>query len=286
MRKVFLTGSTSYLGTKFIELYGNHYKILGVSRNDPNFPVDLNNKEALGAIYSDFKPDVVIHLAADLGRDATTSNKIIKTNPLIVQTLINLAKPANTPLIFTSTEAVYGGREQAGGYVETDNYRPRSPYGISKVESEKLITASGIPFLITRGHRYVGISKSFNKPKQFPDTLHMLERGEPVHLDSQKIFTPMLINNGCDIFAHYIENDSKDGIVINIGIDKATTYYDFLRDVAKTLGLNQKLIKPDGEESAWPPNGTLSTEKMKRLGYPVLTYNHLLQTLKKDWQAQ
>src|SRR3990167_5897385 len=159
MRKVFLTGSTSYLGTKFIELYGNHYKILGVSRNDPNFPVDLNNKEALGAIYSDFKPDVVIHLAADLGRDATTSNKIIKTNPLIVQTLINLAKPANTPLIFTSTEAVYGGREQAGGYVETDNYRPRSPYGISKVESEKLITASGIPFLITRGHRYVGISK-------------------------------------------------------------------------------------------------------------------------------
>jgi dTDP-4-dehydrorhamnose reductase len=106
-----------------------------------------------------------------------------------------------------------------------------------------------------------------------------------VHLDSYKLFKPCLINNICDVFVHYIEHDLGKQIIINLGVDKATTYYDFLIDVAKTLELKTELIKPDGEEITWSENSTLSIEKMKELHYPVLTYNHLLQTLKKDWEA-
>lgn len=285
MKKIFLTGFTSFLGSKFLELYGDSFEIKGVARSDPSNPVDLMDFNAVKRAYNSFQPDIIIHTAADLGRDQATSGEIVKTNPAITKNLIDLALPNNTPFIFTSSEAVYGGKEQTGEYVETDPYKPRSPYGQSKVESEKLLIASGLPYLITRSHRYVGIDKNYNRPKQFPDTLKSLTNNEEVHLDSHRLFKPCLINNICDVFVHYIKNDLSKQVLINLGVDKGTTYYEFLIDVAKALGFNTEIIKPDGEETTWPENSTLSIEKMRRLGYPVLTYEHLLQTLKKDWDA-
>lgn len=280
--KIFLTGPTSYLGTKFIELYGSKYEVLGVSRNDATNPIDLLDFETVKQAYNQFQPDYIVHLAADLGRDATTSEQITKTNPAILANLIGLAKPDHTPFIFTSTEAVYGGKEN-GGYVETDSYQPRSPYGDSKVESEKLLIGSGLPYLITRGHRYVGVSHNFHSPKQFPDTLKALKNGEEVHLDSKKIFTPMLINNGCDIIDHYIEHDNDKQVLVNIGVGKATTYYGFVMDVAKGIGLQTNLIHPDGNEAGWPANSSLDISKLEELGYPTFDYGDTIQAIKEDY---
>lgn len=285
MKKIFLTGFTSFLGSKFVELYGESFEIKGIARTSTSDPVDLTDASAVKRAFNTFQPDIIIHTAADLGRDASTSGGIVKTNPEITKNLIDLALPNNTPLIFTSSEAVYGGKEQTGEYVETDSYKARSPYGQSKVESEKLLIASGLPYLITRSHRYVGIDKNYSRSKQFPDTLKSLTNNEEAHLDSHRLFKPCLINNICDVFVHYIDHDLGKQILINLGVDKATTYYDFLVDVAKKLGLNQELIKSDGEETTWSENSTLSIEKMRQLGYPVLTYDHLLQALKKDWEA-
>lgn len=284
MKKIFLTGSTSFFGSKFVEIYGHMYEILEIARSDPDNPLDLLDFAAVKKAYEDFKPDVIIHTAADLGRDHTTSRNIVETNPAITKNLVDLATTRNTPFIFTSTEAVYGGKEQTGEYVETDPYKPRSPYGESKVTSEKILIASGLPYLITRAHRYVGINKRFDKPKQFPDTIKALSQNQKVHLDSHRLFKPCLINNIADVIVHYIEHDMNKKVLINLGVDKATTYYDFLMDVAKTLGFNQGLIKPDGEEATWPENSTLSIEKMKALGYPILSYQNLLEILKNDWQ--
>lgn len=282
MTKIFLTGPTSFLGTKFIELYGSKYEIFGISRSDNNHPVDLLDFEAVKQAYTDCQPDIVIHIAADLGRDSTTASTITETNPAIVKNLVDLAKTTNTPFIFTSTEAIYGGKEQTGEYKEDDSFKPRSPYGESKVLSEDVIKSSGLPYLITRGHRYVGISKTYDRPKQFSDALKALKAGQEIHLDSVKLFKPVLINNICDIFDHYIEHDTDKQIVVNIGTDKATTFYDFMSDVARTLGFDTSLIKPDGNEAGWPQNSTLSLEKIKSLGYPTVSYKGILETIRKD----
>lgn len=227
MKKILLTGSTSYLGTKFIENYGSRFEILGIARSDPKNPVDLLDLESLKKIALGFDPDVIIHAAADVGRDSTTSAEITKTNPVITKNLIDIAQVKRTPFIFTSTEAVYGGKEETGEYKETDPYQPRSSYGLSKVMSEKIVIESGLPYLITRGHRYVGISKSFSRPKQFPDFLSALVAKKQVHLDNTKLFTPVLINNACDILAHYINNDLDKQIILNIGTDKKTYLFRF-----------------------------------------------------------
>jgi dTDP-4-dehydrorhamnose reductase len=281
-QRVFLTGSTGYVGTKFSELYGSQFDILPVARAEAEHPIDLMAFEAVKKLFVDFKPDFVLHLAADIGRDSTTFNTITVTNPAITKNLIDLALIDNTPFLFTSTEAVYGGKENEGEYTETDEYKPRNPYGVSKVASEKLLMASGLPYLITRGHRHVGISKNFHRPKQFPDELHQLVDGQEIHLDSQKLFKPVLLNNVCDIFSHYMANDADKQVLVNIGVDRAVTFYDFMLDVAVILNLDKDLVKPDGEETGWPANSTLSLKKLHELGYPSVTYQEMLDTIKAD----
>lgn len=283
--KIFLTGSTSYLGSKFIDLYGSKYDILAVSAHDTVTPVDLLNKEQLTKVYKNFNPDAIVHLAADKGRDFTTKNTITKTNPEIVQTLIELALPKKIPFIYTSSEAIYGGKWNKGDYIENDEPEPRNFYGESKVASEKLLRDSGLPYLITRGHRYVGIaSPSFNSMKQFPDTIKSLMAGDAVHLDSNKIFTPVLINNICDIFDYYIENDTTKQVVYNVGIDKKTTYYEFIKDVARKLGLDEDLIINDGIEEKWPQNSSLNFAKIQNSEYPNVTYEQALEIIKSDFE--
>lgn len=171
-QRIFLTVSTSFLGTKFTDLYSRQFEILGVARSDAAHAIDLLDFNSVKKLYMDFHPDVVIHAAADLGRDSNTAAKIIETNPTITRNLLTLARHNSAAFIFTSTEAVDGGKDEVGGYVEEDDYQPRSAYGQSKVLFEKAILESDLPCLITRGHRYIGIS-----PPTFESSRHADQAG-------------------------------------------------------------------------------------------------------------
>lgn len=281
MKRILLTGSTSFLGSKFIQLYESQFDILGIAKSDKNNPMDILDFDGLKKLYAKFNPDIIIHTAAVTSSDADQLETI---NVKGTQNIIDIAKIHKTPLIFISSESIYGGKEQTGNYLEIDPYKPRSRYAKTKVESEIMIKESGLNYLIVRLHRFVGINKTYDRPKQFPDTLKVLLQNQQVHLDSHRLFKPCLINHISKIFVHYIKYDCDKQIIINAGVDKATTYYDFIKDVAVMLDLNQELIKSDGEESEWPENSTLSIEKMRNLGYPVLSYLQLLEILKQDWE--
>jgi hypothetical protein len=74
--------------------------------------------------------------------------------------------------------------------------------------------------------------------------------------------------------------DSK--VIVNIGADRPVTYFGFIVDVARTLGIGVEHIKPDGVESGWPANSTLSVGKLADLGYPGITYDRVLETITSD----
>lgn len=280
MKKILLTGSTSYLGLKFIELYKDAYDILGISKSDPVHPVDLLDLDALKSVVAEFIPDVIIHTAAIVDQDA---EKVRIPNIQSTKNVVEAAKINNTPIIFSSSESVYGGKETLGNYIETDPYKQRSVYGETKVESEKIIIQSGLKYLITRAHRYVGINNNYHNPKQFPDTLNKLIAGESVVLDDHKLFRPCLINNIADVYAHYIENDLDKKLIFNLGVDKTTTYFDFIVDVVESLGLDPKLIESGGNELTWPENSTLSIDRLKSSKYPSASYTEVLDVIRQDY---
>lgn len=280
VKKILLTGSTSFLGSKFIELYKDTYNILGISKSDPTNPIDLLDLKSLKSTLESFVPDVIIHTAAIVDQDA---EKVRMPNIQSTKNIVEVAKINNTPIIFSSSESVYGGKEKEGNYLETDPYKPRSVYGETKVESEKIIIESGLNYLLTRAHRYVGINNIYHKPKQFPDTLNKLIAGEHVILDDHKLFRPCLINNIADAYVHYIENDLDKKLIFNLGVDKSTSYFDFMVDVARSLNLDSKLIKSGGNELTWPENSTLSIDKLKYSKYPSFSYAELLDVIRQDY---
>ncbi len=277
--KLLLTGSTSYLGTKFVDLLGQRFDIVGVARSDAQHPVDLNDAQAVTQVWQQCQPDAVVHLAADLGRDAASSESMVGTASATMRTLVELAQPGQTPVVFTSSEAVYGGRWDTGGYCEQGPFQPRSRYGESKVACEQILRESGLPYLITRAHRYVGVSRRFHRPKQFPDALASLTADRPVHCDPVKVFTPLLINHLCQVMAHYLSTDTSTQVTVNVGVDRAVTFAQFMRDVAVALGADPDLVIPDGEESGWPANSSLAVERLAELGYPTCAYPQALITI-------
>lgn len=278
MQKILLTGASSFTGTKFIDLYGDKFEIAEISRENPANPVDLKDAAAVKALFESFQPDIIVHLAATIGRDAATAD-VLAVDVAATKTLVDLAKTKNLPFVYTSSEIVYDDKPE-GWYVEDDEYHPRSAYGESKVISEEYVKESGLPYLITRGHRYVGFpSPRFNRPKQFPDALKSLMNGQAVHLDSKRKVTLMPIDDICDVIYHYIQNDSDKQIVLNVALEKATTYYDFWLDIAKASGIDPALLHDDGDEPGWLFNNTLSTEKLRELGYPQRSYEEVVRLI-------
>lgn len=279
-RRILLSGSTSFLGSKFVQEYKNKHQILGFSLTDVSNPIDLLDTKALQVVYDTFKPDIIVHLAAVVDNDAS---KVKEPNIKGTKNLVEIAKAKNTPIVYMSSESVYGGKENIGNYAETDEYKPRSVYGETKVESEKLIRSSGLNYMMLRGHRFVGINSMHSKPKQFSDTLKSLINGQSVHLDPIKLFKPCLINHLCHIIDCYVENDMNKKIIMNVGVDYAITYYDFIVDVVNELDLDSRLVLNDGEEKGWPANSTLSLDLLNSSIYPKITYRELLEILKNDW---
>ncbi|HSW99997.1 MAG TPA: NAD-dependent epimerase/dehydratase family protein [Patescibacteria group bacterium] len=278
MKKIILTGASSFTGTKFIELYGSKYEITPVSRSNTTNPFDLNDREQLKALFAAIRPDAVVHLAATIGRDAHNAN-VLTVDVATTKSLIDLAKEQNIPFVYTSSEVVYDGRPD-GMFEETDEYHPRSDYGKSKVISEEYLKASDLPYLITRGHRYIGYpSKGFDRPKQFPDALKDLTTGNEIHTDSKRKVTLILIDNICDIIDHYIEHDSDKQIILNMGMEKVTTYYNLWLDIARAASIDTELIHSDGDEPGWLMDSTLSTQKLRDLGYPQRSYEEVINTI-------
>src|SRR5690349_20270614 len=111
MARILLTGSTGFLGTRAVDLWRDRHEVVGLSKSDPTNPVDIQDIDALGAVFQDARPDFVVHTAAFVSHHASD---LSGPNIEGTRNVVELAKQAGTPVIFTSTESVYGGKEGTG----------------------------------------------------------------------------------------------------------------------------------------------------------------------------
>ncbi|MCA9392413.1 sugar nucleotide-binding protein [candidate division WWE3 bacterium] len=282
MTKVLLSGGTSFLGLKFVELFHDKYEISSFSKHDLNNPIGLRDQETMRGLFDSIGPDVVVHLAASV--DVNDPN-LAETNIIGTKNLLELAAKSETPFVFMSSESVYGGNREGEDEISEDReLNPKTEYARSKAESERLIVTAEIPYLILRGHRFVGFVRGYEKPKQFLDTIRSIVRGDEVHLDSQKLFRPSLINHLAAVIDHYISDDRTSQRVLNCVVEHNVNYYRLIVGVARRLGLSQDVIFSDGEEKAWSDRSLLSITSLKELKYPTVSYEEMLVQLETDYK--
>ena len=146
--KIIITGSSGYIGSCLYEVLKKNqkYKILCLDKTFPKLSkqklfkkVDLNNYILTNKIFKDFKPDAIIHLAAQSTIDfIDNKNLYIKNNIGLTKNLIKVINNYKSKyLIFSSTAAVY--QTQISNLNEKNKLKPNNIYGKTKLDCEKLI---------------------------------------------------------------------------------------------------------------------------------------------------
>ena len=140
---------------------------------------DICDDAALARVFADFKPDAVMHLAAEshVDRSITGPAAFIATNVLGTHILLDAARRywsdlphdrrAGFRFVHVSTDEVYGSLE-SGAFTETTPYDPLSPYAASKAASDHLAGAwhatYGLPVIVSNCSNNYG-------PYHFPEKL-------------------------------------------------------------------------------------------------------------------
>ncbi|CAM3456404.1 dTDP-glucose 4,6-dehydratase [Rouxiella silvae] len=143
--------------------------------------IDICDAEALNAIFADYQPDAIMHLAAEshVDRSIDGPGAFVQTNVVGTYTLLEAArrywlslaedKKADFRFHHISTDEVYGDLHGVDDlFTEETPYSPSSPYSATKAASDHLVRAwtrtYGLPTLVTNCSNNYG-------PYHFPEKL-------------------------------------------------------------------------------------------------------------------
>jgi dTDP-4-dehydrorhamnose reductase len=134
MSRILITGDRGFFGTRFHSVYDHRHDVLGIDAAD----VDIVDAQAVRETVVGFRPELVIHAAAITNTNFSNANPDL-TRRINVDGAVNVGEAAQSVgarMIFFSTEQVFNGNTGPGPFAESDEPRPNTMYGETKLEAE------------------------------------------------------------------------------------------------------------------------------------------------------
>lgn len=242
---------------------GNLESLIEVSKSKRYFfeQVDVCDRAALDRIFSHYKPDAVMHLAAESHVDRSIDGPaaFIKTNIVGTYTLLEAARKYWSQLDeeqkcqfrfhHISTDEVYGDLHGTDNlFTETTPYAPSSPYSASKASSDHLVRAwhrtFGLPTIVTNCSNNYGPYQHSEKLIPLMILNALSGKKLPIYGNGMQIRDWLFVEDHARAL-YKVVTEGKIGETYNIGghCEKANI------DVVKMIcGLLEQLApnKPDG----------------------------------------
>ena len=280
MKRILVTGGAGFIGSAVVRhiinhtadsvvvvdklTYAGNLASLAPVAHDERFAfeqVDICDRSELNRVFTHYRPDVVMHLAAESHVDRSIDGPaaFIETNIVGTYTLLEAARGywsslqdgAKAAFRFhhISTDEVYGDLHSMDDFfTETTPYAPSSPYSASKASSDHLVRAwlrtYGLPTLITNCSNNYG-------PYHFPEKLIPLTilnalagKSLPVYGNGQQIRDWLYVDDHARAL-YLVATEGVIGETYNIGGHNERKNIDVVETICSLL---EELVpqKPQG----------------------------------------
>ena len=276
MKSILITGGAGFIGSHVVRLFAKKYpdyKIFNLDKltyagnlenisdleslkNYKFIKGDICDIQLLEKIFTKYKFDSIIHLAAESHVDRSITNPLefVNTNVIGTVNLLNQFKKLhqrnfNGKLFYhVSTDEVYGSLGETGFFTEKTSYDPNSPYSASKASSDHFVRAYGE----TYGLAYI-ISNCSNNygPNQFPEKLLPLfinnilnTKPRPIYGDGNYTRDWLYVKDHAEAI-NILFHSNKIGHTYNIGGFNEWKNIDLVKELC--FQMDKKLGKKDGE---------------------------------------
>ncbi len=267
--KILVTGGAGFIGSAVVRhvirdtdwtvanvdklTYAGNLESLAEARDSnrhTHFKVDITDRPAIDGLFASFRPDAVLHLAAEshVDRSIDGAAPFIATNVGGTYTLLEAAlaywrtldPEARSRFRFQhiSTDEVFGSLTSTGKFTETTPYAPNSPYAATKAASDHLVRAwhhtHGLPTLATNCSNNYG-------PYHFPEKLIPLViiralRGQklPVYGKGENVRDWLHVEDHAEALTLVLRK-GRPGETYNVGGDSERTNIDVVRTICALL---------------------------------------------------
>jgi len=274
-KTIIVTGGAGFIGSHVVRLFVNKYpdyRIVNLDKltyagnlenlrdidQKENYifeKADICDIEAVNRIFEQYKPDGVIHLAAEshVDRSISNPNEFVMTNVMGTVNLLNAARNLwkdnmeGNKFHHISTDEVFGSLGETGLFTENTAYDPRSPYSAAKASSDHFVKAYyhtyQVPVVITNCSNNYG-------PYHFPEKLIPLIINNIIHSKPLPVYGQGLnVRDWLFVEDHasaidLVFHSGRDGETYNVGGNNEWKNIDLVRLLCSIM--DEKLGREKG----------------------------------------
>jgi len=267
--RILITGGAGFIGSNLLlHLHENYpdYQLLNLDKltyaSNPQFlkpletsdrytfsQTDIVDRAAVRSVIHEFKPDGVIHLAAESHVD----NSIKGPEPFVMSNVVGTFNLLEECRLFwgeqdgglqsgrfhhVSTDEVYGTLGETGLFSETTPYAPNSPYSASKAGSDMLVRS----YFHTYGMNVVTTNCSNNygphqhDEKLIPTVIRTAfnKKPIPVYGKGENIRDWLFVRDHCKAI-DMVYHNGRTGETYNVGGRNEWMNIDLVREICSVL---------------------------------------------------